>query len=65
MLTPMLLGQVDLQIQQAKILSECAALFDSGKLKIHVSELFQLADMPKAHQLLESGSMTGKIAIAI
>jgi NADPH:quinone reductase len=65
MLTPMLLGQVNLQIQQAKILSECAALFDSGKLKIHVSEVFQLADTAKAHQLLESGSMTGKIAIAI
>ncbi len=65
MLTPMLLGQVNLQIQQAKILSECAALFDSGKLKIHVSEVFALADTAKAHQLLETGSMTGKIAIAI
>jgi NADPH2:quinone reductase len=65
MLTPMLLGQANLQIQQAKILSECAALFDSGKLKIHVSDVFQLADTAKAHQLLETGSMTGKIAIAI
>jgi NADPH2:quinone reductase len=65
MLTPMLLGKANLQIQQAKILSECAALFDSGKLKIHVSDVFQLADTAKAHQLLETGSMTGKIAIAI
>ncbi len=65
MLTPMLLGKADLQIQQAKILSECADLFDSGKLKIHVSEVFQLADAAKAHELLETGSMTGKIAIAI
>ncbi|MCA6502396.1 MAG: zinc-dependent alcohol dehydrogenase family protein [Pseudanabaena sp. M135S2SP2A07QC] len=65
MLTPMLLGKPDLQIQQAKILSECADLFDSGKLKIHVSEVFQLADVAKAHKLLETGSMTGKIAITI
>ena len=65
MLTPMLLGKADLQIQQAQILSECADLFDSGKLKIHVSEVFQLADVAKAHELLETGSMTGKIAITI
>jgi len=65
MLTPMLLGKVNLQNQQAKILGECAALFDSGKLKIHVGEVFQLADAAKAHQLLETGSMTGKIVLAI
>ncbi|MFM7601499.1 MAG: zinc-dependent alcohol dehydrogenase family protein [Pseudanabaena sp.] len=65
MLTPMLLGKANLQIQQAKILSECSALFDSGKLKIHVSDVFKLADAAKAHQLLETGSITGKIAIAI
>ena len=65
MLTPMLLGNTVLQIKQAKILSECAALFDSGKLKIHVGEVFQLADAAKAHQLLETGSMTGKIVLKI
>ncbi len=65
MLTPMLFANTTLQIKQAKILSECADLFDSGKLKIHVSEVFQLADIAKAHQLLEAGSMTGKIAISI
>jgi NADPH2:quinone reductase len=65
MLTPMLVASKTLQIKQAKILSECANLFDSGKLKIHVSEVFQLADIAKAHQLLEAGSVTGKIAISI
>ena len=65
MLTPMLLANTVLQSKQAKILKECADLFDSGKLKIHVSDVFPLADTAKAHQLLESGSMTGKIAIAI
>ncbi len=65
MLTPMLLGQTDLQIQQAHILTESAKLFDSGKLKIHVSEVFPLADAAKAHQLLETGSMTGKLVLSI
>jgi NADPH2:quinone reductase len=65
MLTPMLLGRADLQILQVNILTECAELFDSGRLKIHVSEVFSLADAAKAHQLLESGSMTGKLVLAI
>ncbi|MBD2186569.1 zinc-dependent alcohol dehydrogenase family protein [Pseudanabaena mucicola] len=65
MLTPMLLQNTVLQIKQAHILSECAALFDSSKLKIHVSDIFPLSEVAKAHQLLESSSMTGKIAIAI
>ncbi len=65
MLTPMLLGRNDLQIHQANILTECAQLFDTGKLKIHVSEVFQLADATKAHQLLETGSMTGKLVLTI
>jgi NADPH2:quinone reductase len=65
MLTPMLLSNTNLQIQQAKILTECAELFDAGQLKIHVSEVFQLADAAKAHQLLETGSMTGKLVLTI
>lgn len=65
MLTPMLLGRDDLQIHQSNILTECAQLFDSGKLKIHVSEVFKLDDVAKAHQLLEAGSMTGKLVLTI
>ena len=63
MLTPMLLGETALQVQQAQILTECANLFDAGKLKIHVSEVLSLAEAAKAQQLLESGSMTGKIVL--
>ncbi|NUN64286.1 zinc-dependent alcohol dehydrogenase family protein [Pseudanabaena biceps] len=65
MLTPMLVGNTDLQINQAQILSEGSALVESGKLSVHVSEVFQLAEAAKAHQLLETGSMTGKIVLAI
>lgn len=65
MLTPMLLGNIKLQVTQSEILRECASLFDSGKLKIHVSEVFPLADAAKAHELLETGSMTGKIVLKL
>ncbi|OIP78650.1 MAG: alcohol dehydrogenase [Oscillatoriales cyanobacterium CG2_30_44_21] len=63
MLTPMLLNNVDLQVLQADILAKGAALIDENKLKIHVSEVFALSEAAKAHQLLESGSMVGKLVL--
>ncbi|OCR00651.1 alcohol dehydrogenase [Oscillatoriales cyanobacterium USR001] len=63
MLTPMLHGLVDEQIQQAKILEECAHSIDSGLLKIKVSNKFPLEEAAAAHKLLESGSITGKIVL--
>lgn len=65
MLTPMLQGLVDLQRHQAQILSECARLIDAGQLKIHVSQVFSLAEAAAAHRLLESGSVTGKLVLQI
>lgn len=65
MLTPMLQGLVEAQQDQAKILRQCARLIDQGELKIHLNKTFPLADASAAHQLLESGSMSGKIALTI
>lgn len=65
MLTPMLLNNVDLQILQADILTKGADLIDENKLKIHVSEVFALSEVAKAHQLLEAGSMVGKLVLTI
>lgn len=65
MLTPMLQGLVAEQQAQAKILEQCARLMDQGQLKIHVSQVFPLADAMTAHQLLEAGSTQGKIVLAI
>ncbi len=65
MLTPMLQGLVDLQRHQAHILSECARLIDAGQLKIHVSQVFSLAEAAAAHRLIESGSVTGKLVLQI
>lgn len=63
MLTPMLLGMVEAQQHQAKILEQCAKWMDAGKLKIHVSQTFPLENAADAHKLLETGSITGKIVL--
>jgi len=65
MLTPMLQGIVAAQQHQAEILEQCAKWIDAGKLKIHVGKTFLLEEAVKAHQLQETGSMTGKIVLLI
>jgi NADPH2:quinone reductase len=65
MLTPMLQGLVEEQQQQARILQQCARLCDRNLLKIHVSQTFPLEQAQAAHQLLETGSVTGKIVLEI
>jgi NADPH2:quinone reductase len=61
----MLYSLVDEQIQQAKILEECANFIDQGSLKIKVSNQFPLEEAAAAHKLLESGSLTGKIVLVM
>ncbi|MEG4393898.1 zinc-dependent alcohol dehydrogenase family protein [Microcoleus sp. BROC3] len=63
MLTPMLEGLVEEQEHQAHILQQCARLCDRNLLKIHVSKTFPLEQAQAAHELLETGSVTGKIVI--
>jgi NADPH:quinone reductase len=65
MLTPMLLNMVETQQHHGEILAECADWINQGKLRIHVSHKFPLQDAAKAHQLLESGSITGKIVLLL
>jgi len=65
MLTPMLLGLEAAQEHQARILEECARLFDAGQLKIHLNRTFPLEVASAAHRLLEAGSMVGKLALLI
>ncbi|MBP0014022.1 MAG: zinc-dependent alcohol dehydrogenase family protein [Roseofilum sp. SBFL] len=65
MLTPMVQGLVSAQQNQAKILQQCARLIDRGDLKIHLGTTFALKDAAAAHELLEKGSMMGKIALLI
>lgn len=65
MLTPAIKGLVDAQKYQTEILEQCAKWLDTGKLKIHLSQSFPLKDAAKAHKLIETGSVTGKIALII
>lgn len=63
MLTPMFQGLVAAQQHQAEILKQCNRWIDEGKLKIHVSKIFPMAEAAAAHQMLETGSVTGKIVL--
>ncbi|MEQ8973406.1 MAG: zinc-binding dehydrogenase [Coleofasciculus sp. C1-SOL-03] len=65
MLTPALQGLVAAQEHQTEILEQCAQWIDEGKLNIHLSQTVPLSDAVSAHQAIESGSTTGKIALQI
>jgi len=65
MLSPLLFDLEEAQIRQTKILEQCAKVIDEGKLKIHVSEVLELEEVVKAHQLIEDGHATGKIVLNI
>jgi len=63
MLTPLLQDLVEEQRSQAKILEQCALLINQEKLKIHLNKTFPLEQAAAAHELLETGSMSGKIVL--
>ncbi len=65
MLTPMLQGLVEAEKHQGDILRQCGDLIDSGKLRIYLNQTFPLEAAATAHQAIETGSMTGKIALSI
>ena len=65
MLTPSLLGSIPNQQHQTEILKQCATWIDEGKLKIHLSQTFPLKNAAAAHAAIETGSITGKIALLI
>jgi NADPH:quinone reductase-like Zn-dependent oxidoreductase len=41
------------------------ALLDDGKLRAHISDRFELADIRAAHAKLDTGDTTGKIVVHI
>lgn len=63
MLTPMLQGLEESLKHHAEILAQCATWMDEGKLKVQVSHRFPLAEAVRAHQVLESGAMMGKVVL--
>lgn len=65
MLTPMLMGLGSMQQYHGNILSKCREWIDDGKLSIHLSQAFPLAQAKLAHEAIATGSTTGKIALII
>ncbi|ACK73102.1 Alcohol dehydrogenase zinc-binding domain protein [Gloeothece citriformis PCC 7424] len=65
MLTPALMGLREAQEHQTEILSQCGTWIDEGKLNIHLSQTYPLADAVEAHKQVETGSTTGKVALVM
>ena len=65
MLTPALQGLYASQKYHGEILNQCATWIDEGKLTIHLSQTFPLAQAAIAHQALENGTILGKTALVI
>jgi NADPH2:quinone reductase len=65
MLTPMHQGLFEVQSHHSEILADCAELFDSGELKVHVSHTLPLAEAAEAHRLIENGGMMGKVVLVM
>lgn len=65
MLTPALAGIRAAQEHQGEILRQCSQWIDQGKLTIHLAQTFPLEEANKAHEMIEKGSMMGKIALKI
>ncbi len=63
MLSPMFYGLKKEQQHQREILEQSAALFDAGKLRIHVADTLPLSAAARAHQLIERGGVSGKIVL--
>lgn len=63
MLTPMLRALPKARAHQGEILDRCADLIDAGRLRIHVSEAFPLAQAAAAHSQIEAGHVQGKLVL--
>ncbi|HLP87322.1 MAG TPA: zinc-dependent alcohol dehydrogenase family protein [Nostocaceae cyanobacterium] len=63
MLTPMLMNNIEGLQHHGEILQQCATWIDEGKLKVQVSHELALQEAAKAHELIETSSMTGKIVL--
>ncbi len=65
MFSPMYFGLPEHQQRQTGILKQAAALFESGRLSVHVSKTFPLREAAEAHRLIERGDATGKIVLLV
>ncbi|QKT02380.1 zinc-dependent alcohol dehydrogenase family protein [Ectothiorhodospiraceae bacterium 2226] len=62
MLTPMYYQMEAARAYQARILEQCARLFDTGQLRIHLGATLPLGEAAEAHRRIERGHL-GKLAL--
>ncbi len=65
MLLPMLHDMVPVLEHHGEILRDCADWIDEGKLQLHVSQTWPLAEAGAAHKQIETGHTTAKLALTI
>ena len=65
MLTPLLQGMSAARIAQRKMLEEANRMIKLGQLQVKVSQVFPLAKVAQAHQLIEAGHTLGKVVLTI
>lgn len=65
MLTPLLRNLEAARRHQVEILRQCGEWIDQGRLEIHVSRVFPLAEAAAAHAQIESGRTVGKLVLKI
>lgn len=63
MLTPMLRDLPEAREHQGEILRLCGEWMDEGRLRVHVSRTFPLAEAAAAHRLIGEGHVTGKLVL--
>lgn len=65
MLTPMHFKMHDVRVRQTSMLENAAHLIDAGLIKVVVNNVFSLAEIALAHQIVESGHSIGKTVVKI
>jgi NADPH2:quinone reductase len=65
MLTPMHYKMHDVRVRQTSMLENAARLIDAGLIKVVVNNVFSLAEISLAHQIVESGHSIGKTVVKI
>lgn len=65
MLTPQLRGLEKARLHQVHMLETCGQWMADGTLKVHVSHTLPLEQAAQAHDLIETGHMTGKTVLTL
>lgn len=65
MLTPMHFKMHEARMRQTEMLNKASRMIDAGQIKPHVTNVFSLEEVDKAHHVVEAGHSTGKTVLKI